>query len=231
MDAVVKDLLLSGHNLLDYRRMFDLDESDLDKKIVTCASGFDTFNIEMTQLGKSVVSCARNYALTFDEMHQLVEKNIRRMNEHFDEHQEQFLFDRTMSLADIKQSLSDAALQFVQDYLKGLAEKRYLPEVLSHLTFADGTFDLALCSHYLFANSSLTLDNHIDYIKEMCRVAKETRIFPLSNAYGEISEFLGPVMLALQTQHYGVELKQVAYEFQRGSNAMLRIWPTTCAVV
>jgi len=70
----------------------------------------------------------------------------------------------------------------------------------------------------------------VAYIKEMCRVAKETRIFPLSNAYGEISDLLGPVMLQLQIAHYGVELKQVAYEFQRGSNAMLRIWPTACAV-
>lgn len=230
MDAIVKDLLLSGHNLVDYQHMFDLNEDDLHKKIITFASGFDTFNLEMTAKGNSVISCARNYALTTEQMRELVEKNIKQMNEHFDGHEEQFLFDREVSLATIKENLYQTAQRFIADYPKGQAEKRYLPEVLSKLNFPDLSFDLALCSHYLFANSALTLENHVNYIKEMCRVAKETRIFPLSNAYGEVSDLLGPVMLQLQIEHYGVELKQVAYEFQRGSNAMLRIWPTTCAV-
>jgi hypothetical protein len=230
MDAIVKDLLLSGHNTVDYQHMFDLSEDDLHKKIITFASGFDIFNLEMTAKGNSVISCARNYALTTEQMRELVEKNIKKMNEHFDDHEEQFLFDREVSLPTIKENLYQTAQRFIADYPKGQAEKRYLPEVLSKLSFPNLSFDLALCSHYLFANSALTLENHVSYIKEMCRVAKETRIFPLSNAFGEISDLLGPVMLQLQIEHYGVELKQVTYEFQRGSNAMLRIWPTTCAV-
>ena len=230
MDAVVKDLLLSGHNLIDYQHMFDLNDADLNKKIITCASGFDTFNVEMTAKGKSVISCARNYSLNVEQMKALVEKNIARMGDHLDEHQEQYLLDPSASLESIKASLSKASQEFLGDYSKGLAEKRYLAQVLPSLDFPDGSFDLALCSHYLFAQHDLTVEQHVAFIKEMCRVAKETRIFPLSDAYGEISPLLGPVMLQLQMQHYGVEVKQVAYEFQRGSNAMLRIWPTTCHV-
>jgi hypothetical protein len=230
MDAVVKDLLLSGHNQMDYQRMFDLSEADLNKKIITCASGFDTFNLEMTALGKSVVSCARNYDLTVEEMKALVEKNIARMQDHMDEHQEQYLLDTRATLTDIKTKLIQAEEHFIADYPKGQAEKRYRAEVLPTLDFPDASFNLALCSHYLFAQSGLNLEQHLSFIKEMCRVADETRIFPLSNAYGEISDLLGPVMLQLQRQHYGVELKQVAYEFQRGSNAMLRIWSTSCPV-
>lgn len=230
MDTVVKDLLLSGHSLIDYQHMFDLSEADLNKNIITCASGFDTFNLEMTAQGKSVISCARNYNLNEKDMRALVEKNIARMKNHFDEHQEQYLLDTSATWTDIKNKLLQASERFLEDYSKGQIEKRYRAEVLSNLHFPDSSFDLALCSHYLFAQSGLSLEQHVSYIKEMCRVAKETRIFPLSNAYGEISDLLGPVMLQLQMEHYGVELKQVSYEFQRGSNAMLRIWPTTCAV-
>lgn len=230
MDTVVKDLLLSGHNLLDYQHMFDLSESDLNKKIITCASGFDTFNLEMSAQGKSIVSCARNYDLNEKEMRALVEKNIARMKDHFDEHQEQYLLDTSATWSDVKNNLLLAAERFLVDYPKGQSEKRYQAEVLPKLNFPDSSFDLALCSHYLFAQIGLSLEQHVSFIKELCRVAKEARIFPLSNAYGEISDLLGPVMLQLQMQHYGVELKQVGYEFQRGSNAMLRIWPTACQV-
>ncbi len=230
MDAVVKDLLLSGHNLVDYQHMFDLSEADLNLKFITCASGFDTFNREMTAKGKSVISCARNYSLNVEQMRELVQKNFARMKDHLDEHQEQYLLDSSANLETIKSRLNKAAEDFLADYPQGLSEKRYLAEVLPSLHFPDQSFDLALCSHYLFAQRDISIDQHVLFIKEMCRVAKETRIFPLSDAYGEISPLLGPVMLQLQMQHYGVELKQVAYEFQRGSNAMLRIWATTCHV-
>jgi hypothetical protein len=230
MDAIVKDLLLSGHSLADYQHMFDLNEADLNKKFITCASGFDTFNLEMTAIGHSVVSCARNYSLSEEEIKKLVLKNLERMKDHLDEHQEQYILNPNASLTEIQKVLFSSAEKFLADYSKGKEEKRYLAEVLPNLHFPNGSFDFALCSHYLFAQHDLSEDQHLSFIKEMCRVAKETRIFPLSDAYGQISPLLGPVMLRLQTEHYGVEVKQVAFEFQRGSNAMLRIWPTTCHV-
>ncbi len=230
MDAIVKDLLLSGHTLLDYQHMFDLTDDDLQKSFVTCASGFDTFNAEMTQLGHRVVSCARNYNLSVDEMQALVKKNLARMEHHLESNQEQYLFDPKMSFADVKQRWLAVAERFVADYAAGQKAERYRPDVLPKLGFADNEFDFCLCSHFLFSHSELSLAAHIAFIKEMARVAKEVRVFPLSNSFGEISSLLGPVMLALQQEQYGTEIMQVSYEFQRGSNAMMRIWATTCAV-
>ena len=37
-------------------------------------------------------------------------------------------------------------------------------------------------------------------------------------------------MLALQARDFGVEVKAVNYEFQKGGNAMMRVWAQTCAV-
>ena len=64
---------------------------------------------------------------------------------------------------------------------------------------------------------------HLEAIAEMCRVAKEARIFPLLNISGEPSPLLHPVLSQLQQQGYVVEIKQVPYEFQRGGNLLLRV--------
>ena len=93
MDAIVRDLLLSGHTLLDYQHMFDLTDEDLKQSFLTCASGFDTFNAEMTEQGRRVISCARNYDLSPEEMAELVQHNLNRMHDHLEEHQKAYRLD------------------------------------------------------------------------------------------------------------------------------------------
>jgi ubiquinone/menaquinone biosynthesis C-methylase UbiE len=105
-----------------------------------------------------------------------------------------------------------------------LEEKRYLTDALPVLPFPANQFDLALCSHFLFTYSDhFSAEFHIEAIAEMCRVAKEARIFPLLNISGEPSPLLHPVLSELQKQGYVVEIKQVPYEFQRGGNLLLRV--------
>lgn len=228
--AVTKDLLLSGHDLLDYTHMFNLTDQDLTQKVITLASGFDSFNAEMHAFGTEVISCARNYHLSYEEMCALVAHNLKRMHDHLEERQEQYLFDPQASLKKVRDKWQRASIRFLNDYAKGKEEGRYRADVLPNLAFDDNAFDLALSSHFLFAHPELSLGSQIKFIMEMARVAKEIRIFPLSNSYGDISPELGPVMLALQEEHYAVEIRQVDYEFQRGSNAMLRVQATVCHI-
>lgn len=230
MTAVVKDLLLSGHNLLDYRHMFDLSDEDLDKKFITLASGFDSFNAEMTAQGKTVVSCARNYHLSHLIMEQIVNENLVRLQEHVEENLDDFLLADSKDLKEVEKKWWTSAKLFLDDYNQGKIDGRYRGDILPHLHFPDTSFHFALTSHFLFAHNGITLQAHVDYIKEMARVAKEVRIFPLNDLNGEISPMLGPVMLELQQQYYGVEVRQVNYEFQRGGNAMLRAWPNACPI-
>lgn len=230
MTYAVKDLLLSGHNLVDYEHMFDLTEDDLNHKILTLASGFDSFNAQMHERGNQVVSCARNYHLSHIIMEQLVSENVDRLRSHVQQNLDDFLLADSSDLDEVEHNWTRAAKVFMDDYQTGKSEGRYRADVLPNLGFADETFDLALTSHFLFANSELTLQAHVDYIKEMTRVANEVRIFPLNDLDGEISPLLGPVMLELQQQNYAVEVRQVNYEFQRGGNAMLRAFATACPI-
>lgn len=98
------------------------------------------------------------------------------------------------------------------------------------LPFTDFTFDLALCPHYLFADEdSLRVDRHLQLIFELARVAKEVRIYPLINN-GLPSKLLGPVLLGLQQENYGVEVRDVTSSLQPNGNAMLRVWAQQCHV-
>lgn len=98
------------------------------------------------------------------------------------------------------------------------------------LPFTDFTFDLALCPHYLFADDgTLCVDTHLQLIFELARVAKEVRIYPVIN--NDLpSPILGPVLLGLQKENYGVEVRDVTSSLQPNGNAMLRVWAQQCHV-
>jgi SAM-dependent methyltransferase len=92
------------------------------------------------------------------------------------------------------------------------------------LPFADGAFDLAVCSHLLFLYSDqLSREFHIAAVKEMRRVAKEVRIFPLLKLGNERSPHVEAVVDALRESGLSATVKRVPYEFQKGGNEMLVI--------
>ena len=113
---------------------------------------------------------------------------------------------------------------FLSDYAPGLKRGRYRVGELPRLTFPTDSFDLALVSHLLFLYSELlSLDFHLQSIRELARVAREVRIFPLLDLSGRISPHFSLLQTELSHQGYRVETIPVNYEFQRGGNQMLRI--------
>src|SRR5262249_62401496 len=100
---------------------------------------------------------------------------------------------------------------------------------LPSLPFSDSSFDLALCSHFLFLyTTQLGEAFHRAAVREMCRVAMEVRIFPLLALGGTSSALVEPVTNELGAQGFRVSIDDVPYEFQRGGNKMMRIrWSLT----
>jgi ubiquinone/menaquinone biosynthesis C-methylase UbiE len=110
--------------------------------------------------------------------------------------------------------------KFLADFQAGKRAGRYLAASLPRLPFADEAFDLAVCSHLLFLYSNqLSREFHIAAAREMRRVAKEVRIFPLLKLGNERS----PHLEAVREIRFSAELKRVPYEFQKGGNEMLVI--------
>jgi hypothetical protein len=119
-----------------------------------------------------------------------------------------------------------AALEaFLTDYGRGLREGRYVVAELPSLPFGSDSFGVAICSHLLFLYSDLlSEDFHVRSVRELCRVAREVRVFPLLTLSREPSPHTGAVRTALAADGWLSEVVRVDYELQRGGNQMLRLF-------
>jgi hypothetical protein len=135
-----------------------------------------------------------------------------------------FVWDTLKSPEHVGETRMAAMRAFLADFDAGKAERRYLNESLPSLPFSDGSFDLALSSHLLFLYSAaLSLEFHLAAIREMLRVAKEARIYPLTQMGGGLSAHVEPVIAVLMADGYQVEKVPTTYEFQRGATQVLRV--------
>jgi hypothetical protein len=117
-----------------------------------------------------------------------------------------------------------AMRDFLADYDLGKSEGRYVAAELPSLPFPSASFDLALCSHFLFLYTDhLSLAFHVQAIEAMCRVASEVRIFPLLTYNAQPSPYIEPLTERLREAGHPVSIDNVPYEFQRGGNKMMRI--------
>jgi hypothetical protein len=113
---------------------------------------------------------------------------------------------------------------FLGDYDQGKREGRYVPAQLPDLPFASGSFEIALCSHFLFFYAdTLSAAFHRQAVDELCRVAREVRIFPLLTYNAEPCLLVDSITADLKQAGRTVLYETVPYEFQRGGNMMLRV--------
>jgi hypothetical protein len=80
-------------------------------------------------------------------------------------------------------------------------------------------------SNFLFLYSDhLSTAFHIAAVQELCRVAREVRIFPLNDLENKESAHLKPVMAAMHAAGWTTACVRVNYEFRHGCNRMLRVF-------
>ena len=202
--------------------MFALTPDYLFGSLLDCAAGPASFNAELTAGGYEVTSCDPLYSLPAEEIRSRVDAAYDTMVTNVRTARHEFVWREFSSPEDLGEARMTALETFLADFPSGTAEGRYLDLSLPHLGFRDREFDIALCSHFLFTYSDrLSTDFHVASIEEMCRVADEARVFPLLKSYGGPSPHLDPSMNALRGRGYRVEIRRVAYEFQRGGDMML----------
>ncbi len=211
-----------GRSMLEYIQMFNLTPDELKLNILDCAGGPASFNAEMTLQGYKVISCDPVYQFTADEISQRIQDTYQIVIQGVKANQECYVWQNIQSPEMMGEIRMEAMGKFLEDFPQGINQGRYVTDELPVLPFATNQYDLALCSHLLFTYSEqLSAEFHLASIMEMCRVAKEVRIFPLLQLSGEPSPWLQPVINQLQQRGYAAEIKQVAYEFQKNGNQML----------
>lgn len=213
-----------GRTLQEYKLMFNLSETDLNKKILGCGDGPASFNAEMTKLGYSVVSIDPIYEFSGNQIRQRVQETYESIISQVKQNADHYVWNNFHDPEQLGYARLSAMEKFLLDYEIGRIKGRYLWQSLPKLELADHQFELCVCSHLLFLYSDhLSLDFHIASIHELLRISKEVRIFPLLKLDCEPSPYLELVVNLLSSQQLHVEVQPVAYEFQKGGNQMLKI--------
>jgi hypothetical protein len=217
-----------GRSFDEYRRMFALTDDNLCLKIVGCGDGPASFNAKATRSGSSVISCDPIYRYDVDQLRERIASTYDEILEQTRKNAGEFVWNAIRSVDELGQVRMAAMNEFLDDYPAGRSEGRYIDAELPSLPFADSSFDLALCSHFLFLyTTQLGEAFHQSAIREMCRVATEVRIFPLLALGATPSPLVDRVVEQLCGRGFNVSIDDVPYEFQRGGNKMMRIRRTT----
>ena len=213
-----------GRSFTEYREMFCLTEADLQKNVLGCADGPASFNAQMSRLGRTVVSCDPLYGLTAGQIEQRIAETYETVISQTKQNQQKFVWESIKSPDELGALRMKAMKEFLRDFDQGKRDGRYLDASLPNLPLASGSFDLALCSHFLFFYSdTFSFEFHLQALSELCRVAREVRIFPLLTYNADRSPYVEPAIEHLRTMRKVVSIEKVPYEFQRGGNEILRI--------
>ncbi|HEY6874400.1 MAG TPA: class I SAM-dependent methyltransferase [Geobacteraceae bacterium] len=219
-----------GRSLDEYVAMFSLDRDDLRKRILGCSDGPASFNATLTNRGGSVVSVDPIYQFTAGEITRRIEETCDIVMEQTRQNEHEFVWTQIRSLEELRQVRMGSMRDFLADFPQGKNEGRYLDAELPNLPFSAGSFDLALCSHFLFLYSEhFDMAFHLQSLRELCRVAREVRVFPMVELGSIRSRHVDAVVSELSAEGYQAGVERVTYEFQRGGNEMLRLKPSNNA--
>jgi hypothetical protein len=224
MTFQLTDVVPWGRTFDEYAAMFALDDMDRSRSILGCADGPASFNAQALQRNIKVVSADPLYQYSVPQIRKRIADTAPLVARQTQENAQDFVWNRFKSVAELVAARMQAMQVFLADFDAGLQQGRYVPAELPNLPFFDGTFDLALCSHFLFLYSEQhDAQFHIQALRELCRVAQEVRVFPLLELNGARSRHLSEVVNALEAGGCSVSIEPVNYEFQKGGDQMLRL--------
>ena len=220
----LKEVVPFGRSLDEYSKMFDLSSADLQQRIIGIGDGPASFNAEGTIAGSNITSVDPIYQFDGAEIKQRFDAVVDNIINQIISTPNNWIWNYHKNPQELKARRIETIEIFLQDYNLGKKTDRYLAQELPNLHFADRSFDLALCSHFLFLYSAHYDRNfHLAAIKEMLRISKEIRIFPLLTLMQETSPYLDFIVDKFTNLGYFVAIKKVPYEFQPGGNKMLMI--------
>jgi hypothetical protein len=213
-----------GRSFDEYVKMFNLSLQDLQAKILGVADGPASFNATATKQGSQVISIDPLYNFSGEEIKQRFEAVVDNIIAQVAATPDDWVWSYHQSPEDLRHNRQQALEIFLADYDLGTKQGRYQIGELPQLNFKDQTFDIALCSHFLFLYSEqLSYQFHLESITEILRVSSQVRIFPLLTLMLQRSPYLDRIITELNNLGYRTAIIKSDYELQKGGNEMLVI--------
>jgi hypothetical protein len=213
-----------GRSFEEYVRMLNLKPGDLNKRILSCGDGPASFNAAMNTTGLNVTSIDPIYQYSKKQIKDRIKETINEVMLQTKNNEDKFVWKNFHNIEELFKVRMSAMTEFLNDYDKGKSEKRYIFAELPKLPFKDKSFDLIVSAHFLlFYSENLSLEFHLESIKEMCRLGNEIRIFPIVDLNANTSCYLRPVKEYIHSIGWLYEEVEVNYEFQKNGNRMLKL--------
>ena len=212
-----------GRSAAEYEAFFALSDVAPSARILDCGSGPSSFVAEWSRNGRYVVAVdpiyrfsARDFLADFDSTAPQMLAGMRKARD-------RFKWDYYGSPEDVVQRRRDVLTAFIADFQAATRSGRYVSACLPELPFLSESFDLVLCSHLLFLYSAeFDSEMHLSFLREMLRIGREVRVFPLLDMDGKLSAHLEDTIQALRVSTH-VELVPLSFEFRSGDSKMLRL--------
>jgi SAM-dependent methyltransferase len=212
----------------EYEAMFSLEESALRLgPILDVAGGASSFTAEANARGLSCTAADPRYALTPDALYAQSSEEIEVSTAKLAKLQDRYDWSYYGSLEAHRANREASLSRFIEHYRGEGAHNTYAAASLPDMPFADESFGLVLCSHFLFLyEEQFPLRFHIDAVKELYRVVRpggEARIYPLHSFQFAKYPGLGELVEALEREGAIVEELPSKLPFIPGSGTLLRV--------
>ncbi len=211
-----------GRNLSEYKNMFLLNEKEIiNYKILDVAGGPSSFNCEVNEKGGNVVSYDPLYMYSSQIIKPKINETAEIVLKEIEKNREKYNWINIKNPNELLRIRLEAMKKFLKHY--EINPNRYIYGELPIISFNNNSFDLVLCSHFLFLYSNiLYLNFHIESINEMLRVGKEVRIFPIVDLNNKKYKYLEKIIEIFEKDYF-IELKESNYNFQKNAKEMLII--------
>lgn len=213
-----------GRTYFEYLRMFGLDETVFQKgRVLDCAAGPSSFTAEACRAGFRVIACDLLYGMPSEQLIAKGGNDIEHVFGKLDEVAHLYTWEYYKDKHEVISLRHKSLETFSEDFPAGRKTGRYVQAKLPLLPFADKSFSLVLCSHFLFLyNDRLGLDFHLSCLRELARVSsEEVRIFPLQGLDAKPYPHMEKVLSFLRAENIEAEILDVPFEFQKGSNKVM----------
>lgn len=218
----LKNIVPWGRTREEYINMFNLSKEELKSSILGCGDGPSSFNCESNG---NVTSIDPIYFYNGEDIKKRIDETCDIICSELKMNYNNFNWEIFKTVENLKENRLSAMNNFLLDYNRGKKEGRYIPGSLPKTDFKNKQFNLVLSSHFLFLYSDqLSFDFHLNSIKEMLRVGKSAKIFPICDLNNTRSEHLDGILDWLKGSGYFWDIIKTDYEFQKGVNEYLYIF-------
>lgn len=228
-----------GRSFAEYEEMFEFTpEQWRGKKVLDVASGPASFAAEAKRHGISVTACDPRYGSDSGALQSLASFDIDTCMAKTKETPQHFLRTCDEEHDRFKAEKLRALKKFAEDYTASDAVERYVKASLPDLPFEHGQFDIALCATLLFVYSDISsggvlpdspfdYDFHFASVRELLRVAREVRIYPLKGMNMDVHPYLTKLLDDLSHLDIKQELRPARFRDIKGADQFLTIYSGT----